>query len=333
MFKRLMAWWRRPRFEIDRLDPAAPDANTVLRAMVRDLLLDRRAERRSRLGRSLLYFLMFAAPTALYITFYAYSAGFRFGGPPAGSIGVVHLDGEMADGSNASAERVLPALRKAFESPHVQAVVLSIDSPGGAPLEAERIYRAINSWRQSHPKPVVAVINNVGASAAYMVALHCDKIYAGQYSLVGSVGAVLAGWDFHKALDRIDVSQRVYASGNLKAMLNPYLPMSPEADRKARDLVGKMGQQFRAELETQRKGKLASGVDLATGEIWGGAEAKRLGLIDDLGTIDDVVKANWGQGRIHDFGPNGAGLPLVGTAAQWLRGVLQDAGPAQMALR
>lgn len=187
--------------------------------------------------------------------------------------------------------------------------------------QAERIYTAIDSWRKSHPKPVIAVINNLGASAAYMVALHCDEIYAGKYSLVGSIGAVLSGWDFHKALERVDVGQRVYASGNLKAMLNPYLPMSPEADNKAKDLVAKMGQQFRLELETERKGKLASGVDFGSGEIWGGIEAQKLGLIDGVSTLDQVVKSRWPDLKIHGFGPGNAnGLPLIGTSVgQMLR--------------
>jgi protease IV len=299
MFRRLRAWWRRPALSIDSLSSDVPQ-DIALRAMLHDLLIDRRAERRSRFGRTLFHFLLVAVPAALYFYFVAYSAGYRFGGPPQGAVGVVHLDGEMSDGSVASAERVLPALRRAFESDRVRAVVLSIDSPGGAPLEAERIYRAIDSWQLSHPKPVVAVINNIGASAGYMVALHCDEIYAGTYSLVGSVGAVLAGWDLHRALERAHVSQRVYASGNL-------------------NLVTQMGAQFRAELEAQRKGKLATGVDLATGEIWGGAQAKTLGLIDDIGTIDEVVKSKWGDARIYDFGPNAPGLPLVGSMAEMVR--------------
>jgi protease-4 len=68
---------------------------------------------------------------------------------------------------------------------------------------------------------------NVGASAPYMVALHTDKIYAANYSLVGSVGVVLTGWDFHAL--RSSRSASVYARGNLKSMLNPHMPMTPEA--------------------------------------------------------------------------------------------------------
>jgi len=311
MLQRVRTWWRRPAFSIDELSPQQVDSQNLTRALARDMLADRQAERRARLAKPLLYAFMFLFPVLVLRWM---PSPFDFASAPSkDSVGVIELAGEMVDGKQASADRVIPALRRAFESEHVKAVVLKIDSPGGAPLEAERIYTAIDSWRATHPKPVIAVINNLGASAAYMVALHCDEIYAGKYSLVGSIGAVLSGWDFHKALERVDVGQRVYASGNLKAMLNPYLPMSPEAEFKAKDLVAKMGKQFRDELETQRKGKLKDGVDFGSGEIWGGMEAHNLGLVDGVSTLDQVVKSRWPDLKIHGFGPGSAGgLPLMG---------------------
>lgn len=332
------AWraWRarrsRPDFELERLAAGGVDERLFLTTALIDLLRDRRAERRSRLGKAFLYFLMFALPAVLYIGFFGWSAGLRFG--PAGDVvGIVRLDGEMADGTAASADRVIPALRKAFESSQVRAVVLSIDSPGGAPLEAERIYSAIGALKQQHPKPVVAVINNLGASAAYMVALHADRIVAGKYSLVGSIGAVLSGWDAHEGLNRLGISQRVYASGDLKAMMNPYLPMTPEADRKARELVAEMGRAFRTELETRRKERLAPGVDYASGGVWGGSEAHRLGLVDELGTLDQVIATGWPGLPAHNFGPRENASPLGLQATSWLRSVLQGALAAPPVLR
>ena len=88
---------------------------------------------------------------------------------------------------------------------------------------------------------MVAVINNLGASAAYMVALNADRIIAAKYSFVGSIGAIMAPWQLDKAIAKVDVAQRVYASGKLKAFLNPFTPVSPEVDRKAQQLVDQMG--------------------------------------------------------------------------------------------
>jgi protease-4 len=332
MFQRLLDRFRRPDPSVDPHLSFKVDESAVLMSMMRDLLADRRAERRSKLLRGLLVFVF---PALLIVGFNAWAMGFRLWHARA-SVGVVELVGEMSEGSLASADKVVPALQKAFDSPSVKAVVLSIDSPGGAPLEAERIYTSIESMRRAHPKPVIAVVNNLGASAAYMVALHCDTIYAGKYSLVGSVGAVLAGWDFHKALDRVDVGQRVYTSGNLKAMLNPYLPMSPEANRKAQDLVARMGGQFREELETQRKGKLvpAQGVNFASGEIWGGVEAKQLGLIDEVATLDEVLRKRWPDLPVETIGPSSShgGSIFAATITDWFRELLASEGLSQVSL-
>jgi protease IV len=293
------------------VEPASAEG-TVMHSLIADLLNDRRKQRQSSLAKALVYATMFILPVILYIGILAYGSGFRFG-PGSDVVGIVRIDGQIASDSLASADRVIPALKKAFESPRVKAIVLSIDSPGGAPVESERIARMIDVYKVSNPKPVVAVINNLGASAAYMIALHADEIYAGNYSLVGSVGAVLAGWDFHKALARVDIQQRVYASGNLKAMLNPYLPMTAEADKKAQELVQQMGTRFIDEMRTQRKGKLKEGFNYTSGEVWGGPEAKQLALIDDIGTLDEVIKRKWGL-ETHNFGPSNGGFMGIGAS-------------------
>ena len=286
--------------------------------LVRDVLRERRSERRWRLIKRGMMVAAGVVFFALYLFGYAKQMGWKM--IPNNEItAVIHIDGEISAGATASAEKVVPLLRKAFEAKNVKAVVLSIDSPGGAPVEAERIYQSIKVFRKKHPKPVVAVINNVGASAAYMVALHTDKIYAANYSLVGSVGAVLTGWDFHKALETLQISQRVYASGNLKSMLNPYMPMTPEADRKAQEMVQKMGERFKAEVQAARGTKLQSGVDYTTGEVWDGVQAREIGLIDEIGTLDTVA-SSWNR-AVHDFGPRapGAGwLSGMATAFEWL---------------
>ena len=156
MFDSILTWWRRPAYAIDALEPNQLDQQNLTRALARDMLEDRRAERRVRLAKPVLYVALFLAPL-LVLGLPSSSLDVR-PSPSEDVVGVVSLDGEMIDGNRASADRIIPALRRAFESKHVRAVVLSIDSPGGAPLEAERIYSAIDSWRKTHPKPVIAVI-------------------------------------------------------------------------------------------------------------------------------------------------------------------------------
>lgn len=336
LIARLRSWWAKRREPTPALnavpDAAGPPETLVFRAALADLLLDRKRDRRSRNWRTVVLFLMFALPPLIYGGALAWSAGYRIGSP-ATSVAVIRLEGQMAEGEAASAERIVPALRKAFASDSVRAIVLAIDSPGGAPLEAERIYTAIADERKAHPKPVVAVINNLGASAAYMVAMHTDRIYAGNYSLVGSIGGVMSGWDGHEALARLGVSYRVYASGSLKASMNPFVPMTPEAERKARELVTQLGRAFREELEQLRRDRLAAGVDFGTGEVWGGSDAKRLGLVDEISTLDQVLRTRWPDVPVQEFGPRAEGLLSSASVGAWLQGVMVRALGQPMALR
>ena len=273
----------------------------MVEALIADLLRERRTERRWKWTFRMVFIGGSIVLSLLYFLLWAPQLGWRIG-PLGDVVGVVRIDGEISQGSPSSAARVVAALKKAFESPHVRAVVLAIDSPGGAPGEAERIYRAMESLKTEHKKPVIAVVGNVGASAAYLIALHADRIYAGRYSLVGSVGAVLAGWDLHRAAERLDVSQRLYASGPLKAMLSPFQPVTEAADAKAKALIGEIGEVFVGEVKRLRGARLSSTADVSTGEVWLGPEAKRLGLIDEIGTLEEVIRSSWNL-NWYDFGP------------------------------
>ncbi|WP_215409457.1 S49 family peptidase [Janthinobacterium sp. JC611] len=268
---------------------------------------DRKFARRLTLTLKSLLVLM---PLLFGLYFFMQMLQFKIG-PFGPVIGIVHIEGEIAATSLASADKVVPALKRAFESGNVTQIVLAIDSPGGAPVEAERIGNAIHSFRKKHPKPVVAAISNVGASAAYMIALHADKIIAGKYSLVGSIGAIIAPWQLSRALDRMEISQQVYASGHLKAFLNPFTPPSQDAQAKAQDLVDRVGRTFLRELEERRGRALRHDVNYASGEIWSGLEAKEIGLIDAIGTVDDFVDAQK-EGAAFNFGPHPGGFGQMG---------------------
>ena len=275
---------------------------------------ERKSERR---WRNLFQAMFFGAPVllgVLYFLFFLSSTGFRWG-PFGNVVGIVRIEGPIGSPERASAENIIPILEKAFGNPNVKGVVLHIDSPGGAPVEAERISTAINSLKAKHRKEVVAVINNLGASAAYMVALNADKIIAAKYSFVGSIGAIMAPWQLDKAIAKVDVAQRVYASGKLKAFLNPFTPVSPEVDRKAQQLVDQMGGFFLAEVKARRGQALKSNIDFGTGEVWPGPEAKELGLVDAVSTVDDFVASHWGL-KPYDYGPSADTAPFLTRSLQ-----------------
>lgn len=303
--------------------PAPEAAPPAADALIVELLRERRANRRRRWLRRLGLLALAAALVALYFP----DRLDLFGpAPDAPQIGVVRLRGPVGPEGLASADRVVKALDQAFSAEAVKAVALVINSPGGDPFEAERIGAEIERRKALTGKPVYAFIEELGASAAYLVAIHADRIVAGRYSLTGSIGAILTGWDFHAVLDRFGIRQRVYASGAQKAMLNPFVPASPESKAKAEALVRQAAGTFLADVRRLRGGKLKDGVDYATGEVWTGEEALRLGLVDALGTLDRIAAEDL-KGTLREFGPEDpmrAFRPLA-SAAGLLIGAALDA--------
>ncbi|MBY0239993.1 MAG: S49 family peptidase [Burkholderiaceae bacterium] len=269
----------------------------------------RKSERRWNLGFKALLIL---APIMAGGVFIAYTSGASIG-PMSDVVGVVHIKGEIAQGTLAGAEKVVPALEDAFANPRVKQVVLAIDSPGGAPAEAERITQAILMLKEKYPKPVTAIIGNMGASAAYMTAMYTDRIMAGKYSLVGSIGAIIAPWQLDKAMARFHVSQRVYASGKLKAFLNPFTPVSRESDAKAKQLVSHVGLMFAKELAWRRGPHLKPDVDYSTGEVWSGEEAKAIGLVDEIGSLESLVREAPNI-KPYNFGPTESAVIKLASA-------------------
>ncbi|WP_196483438.1 S49 family peptidase [Burkholderia territorii] len=287
--------------------------------VVRDNMRERRSERKWRKIRRGLWAVSIGAGILFTIAQFADSTGFHVV-PKEPLIGVVQLEGEIAQGNWASADKVVPALREAYGNKNVKAVVLAVDSGGGAPVESERINFVIDQLRAEKKKPILAVINNVGASAAYMVSMHADKVYAGKYSLVGSIGAIISAWNLSGALEKFDVKQTVYASGALKSMLNPFIPPSPAGEKKAQDMANVMGQTFAREFEKRRSGKLLAGFNYATGEVWNGDEALRLGLIDGIETIESVAK-QFGA-KPYQFGPRTkSGGLLSSSVGDWVHDI------------
>lgn len=272
------------------------------------LLREQRSERRWRTAFQVLFFGLPVALSLLYFLVFAHSAGWSIG-PLRPVVGVVRIDGTIETAGPASADRLVPRIEEAFRHPRTVGIVLAIDSPGGQPVEAQRIADAIERLRNETGKHTIAAIGNVGASAAYLIALRADRIYASSYSLVGSIGAVMSAWDLHRAAQRMHVAHRTYASGELKTMLNPFQPTSANAERKARELVDGVGAMFLADVRARRGDSLSAGLRLDTGEVWYGEEAVRLGLADEVATLEGAIAKHWPKIPMHDFGgrPRGGG--------------------------
>jgi len=226
--------WKTKKDESDASDNISGTELKSLMAdhVLSDLLKERQNERRWGWIKRIAFSIIGVGLFVISLVFYASNLGYKLI-PNANIAAIVNVSGAIGLEQLASAEELVPVLEKVYESPKVKAIALNIDSPGGQPFESERVGQAIDRLKAETGKPVYAFIGNTGASAAYMLALHADRIVARRYSLVGSIGAVITGWGFHKLAEKWAVNQRIYASGIHKNMLNPFAAMSKESEAKA----------------------------------------------------------------------------------------------------
>src|SRR5271167_2495024 len=119
-------------------------------------------------------------------------------------------------------------LDRAFGMRHAAAVAISINSPGGSAAQSHLIFRRIRQLAEEKKLPVIAFIEDAGASGGYMIACAADDIVADPYSIVGSIGVVGGSFGFDKLIEKIGVERRLYTAGDHKAMLDPFLPEKPD---------------------------------------------------------------------------------------------------------
>ena len=180
-------------------------------------------------------------------------------------------------------------LERAFEPAGLQAVALLVNSPGGSPTQSALVADRIRGLAREKQVPVLAFCEDVAASGGYWLACAADEIFAHATSLVGSIGVVSQGFGLDGLIERFGVQRRLYTAGESKSRLDPFLPEKPEDVVWLRDLQDQLHEMFRAWVTERRGTRLAAGADLFTGEVWTGARAVEMGLVDGLGTARDML--------------------------------------------
>jgi signal peptide peptidase SppA len=191
------------------------------------------------------------------------------------------------------------SLDRAFETPRARAVALVINSPGGSPSQSHLIFRRIRQLAEEKRIPVLAFVEDVGASGGYMLACAADEIVCDQFSIVGSVGVVGGTFGFPKLMEKLGVERRLYTAGDRKAMLDPFLPEKPEDVKRIKAIQQDIHQHF-IELVKSRRGTKLQGSDktLFSGEFWTAQKAIELGLVDHIGDLRSILRERYGQ-KVH----------------------------------
>lgn len=216
-------------------------------------------------------------------------------GPSTPHTALIEVRGEIAAGSDASAEAVNASLKAAFEDSGARAVVLLINSPGGSPVQAGLINDEIRRLKAKHGKPVYAVVEETCASAAYYVAVAADQIFVDKASILGSIGVLMDGFGFNGLMNKLGIDRRLLTAGENKGFLDPFSPMNDKQRAYAQGLLNQIHQQFIAAVKAGRGERLKEDADTFSGLFWSGEQAVAQGLADQFGGVDfvarEVVKA------------------------------------------
>ena len=274
--------------------PAAAPQRAAVEAtfetVARALLQDRRSERRWRVFFRLAWLGLVLA--LLWAVFVARNHVSAPGGPHTA---LVEVRGEIAPDSEASAERIVAALKNAFEDKSAQAIVMRINSPGGSPVQAGIVNDEIKRLKSKHGKKVYAVVEEICASGAYYIAVAADEIYVDKASLVGSIGVLMDGFGFTGTMERLGVERRLLTAGENKGMLDPFSPQNEKQTAYAKAMIDQIHLQFIGVVKEGRGPRLKETKEMFSGLFWNGEEAINLGLVDKVGNLDfiarEVVKA------------------------------------------
>jgi protease IV len=193
-------------------------------------------------------------------------------------IGVIDIDGVIL-----SPETIDTQLRKFGDDPSVKAIILHINSPGGGAAASQEIYHEVLRVRQEDHKKIIASVESVGASGAYYIASACDKIYANDASLVGSIGVIIEWTNYGELLRWAKLKNITITSGELKDAGDPTRDVTPKEQIYFQSLVDNMFGQFVHDVATSRHTTDDKIKPLATGQVWTGQQALPLGLIDKVG--------------------------------------------------
>lgn len=232
-------------------------------------------------------------------------------------VSVVRLSGVIAPlgrRGSLNMQSVVPALERAFTRPHVKAVALLINSPGGSAAQSMLLYHRIRALAAEKSLPVLAFAEDAAASGGYMLACAADEIFASESSIVGSVGVIAATFGFQDLMVRLGVERRVYTAGDRKVLLDPFQPAQPDDIKRLGEVQADIHEAFKAIVRESRGARLKGDEALLfSGAFWTGRQGLALGLIDGVADLRSELRRRFGARvklRVSEPVPKKTRLPL-----------------------
>ena len=209
--------------------------------------------------------------------------------------GVIGSVGKFKQGLDLSGQQEL--IEKAFSIKKAKAIAISVNSPGGSPVQSHLIYSYIKKQAKKNKKKVLVFAEDVAASGGYLIACAGDEIYANSSSIIGSIGVIYSSFGLQELIKKAGIQRRIYTAGKNKSTLDPFVEEKEEDIQRLKKIQLDLHSDFIKVVEESRSTKLKkdNNSDLFTGEFWSGSKAKDLGLIDGLGNADEILKEKFGE--------------------------------------
>ena len=208
--------------------------------------------------------------------------------------GVIGNVGKFKQGIDFSGQEDI--ISKAFALKKAPCVAITINSPGGSPVQSHLIYNYIRQQAKKNKKKVIVFAEDVAASGGYLIACAGDEIYANSSSIIGSIGVIYSSFGFTELIKKIGVERRVHTAGKNKSTLDPFQEEKKEDIERLKNIQLDLHRDFIEVVEKSRGTKLKkTEVELFSGEFWSGRKAKDLGLIDDVGDSNQILRNKYGE--------------------------------------
>ena len=216
-----------------------------------------------------------------------------------GDIAVINISGPIVGGgagsspwqpNYASAREIMNYINQARENQAVKAILLRVNSPGGSSAASDAIYQELKKFKQTG-RPIVASMGSTAASGGYYVSCLADEIYANPATLTGSIGVIMQFQNLKGLYDKLGINHITLKSGKYKDIGSATRKMTEQEKQIMQEMVNEVYDRFVEVITEGRNLKESKVRELADGRIYNGEQAKKLNLIDQLGTYYDAVEA------------------------------------------
>ena len=226
----------------------------------------------------------------------------KAGGKPR--VGVIVAEGDILDGDqppgSIGGDTIARLIRQARTDKDIKALVLRVDSPGGSVLASEQIYRELVALRGAG-KPVVVSMSGYAASGGYYISAPADEIWASPATITGSIGIFAIIPTIERTLGKVGVGVDGVGTTPLSGQLRLDRPLGDEARTLLQSTVSRGYDEFLERVATGRKKSRDQVDSIAQGRVWAGIDARRIGLVDQLGSFNDATKAAARRAKVSDY--------------------------------